>query len=123
MATPTITKPDPEDPNAILLGHAYSYERWMRASLLASLGRPREAGNWYAALGFSVGEDMRYLAPSRLRMGELYEHLGEREQAIEQYVRFVKLRQDCDPEHSSLVEDVRRRIVRLRARPDARTVR
>jgi tetratricopeptide (TPR) repeat protein len=123
MATPTITKPDPEDPNAILLGHAYSYERWMRASLLASLGRPRDAVNWYAALGFSVGEDMRYLAPSRLRMGELYEHLGEREQAIEQYVRFVKLWQDCDPEHSSLVEDVRRRIVRLRARPDARTVR
>lgn len=72
----------------------------MRASLLASLGRPRDALNSYAALGFSVGEDMRYLAPSRLRVGELYEHLGEPEQAIEQFVRFVTLRQDCDPEHS-----------------------
>lgn len=123
MAKPTVTKPDPEDLGSVLQGHAYSYERWMRADLLASLGRPREAMNWYAALGFLVGEDMSYLAPSRLRMGELYERLGEREQAIEQYVRFVKLWRDCDPELRPLVKDVRERIARLRAAPVARNAR
>jgi len=123
MAKPTVTKPDPADLSSVLPGHAYSYERWMHADLLASLGRPHDALNWYDALGFLVGEEMRYLAPSRLRMGELYERLGEREQAIEQYVRFVKLWRECDPELRPLVEDVRGRIRRLRAGPDARAAR
>jgi DNA-binding SARP family transcriptional activator/TolB-like protein len=123
MAKPTVTKPDPADLSSVLPGHAYSYERWMHADLLASLGRPHDALNWYNALGFLVGEEMRYLAPSRLRMGELYERLSEREQAIEQYARFVKLWRECDPELRPLVEDVRGRISRLRAGPDARGVR
>ena len=115
IAKPTMTKPNPDDLSSVLPGHAYSYERWMRADLLSSLGRPQDAVNWYAGLGFVVGEEMRYLAPSRLRMGELYERLGEREQAIEQYVRFVTLWRDADSELRPLVEDVRGRISRLRA--------
>lgn len=123
IAKPTMTKPDPDDLSSLLPGHAYSYERWMRAELLSSLGRPREAVHWYAGLGFVMGEEMRYLGPARLRMGELYERLGEREQAIEQYVRVLKLWRGCDPEFRPLIEDVRGRVSRLRAEPDARTAR
>lgn len=123
IAKPTMTKPDPQNLNSVLPGHAYAYERWMRADLLSSLGRPREALNWYAGLGFEMGEEMRYLAPSRLRMGELYERLDQREQAIEQYVRVLTLWQDSDREFRSVVEDVRARINRLRAGPDPRVAR
>jgi tetratricopeptide (TPR) repeat protein len=106
-----VAVPEPVNPVSPLL--TLSYERWIRAELLAGLGHTREAINWYAGLGMEASEDMGYLAPSRLRMAEMYERLGEREQAVEQYSRFVRVWKDCDPELQPLVEDARRRVARL----------
>lgn len=111
---PTVTKPDPHDLQSLLTGHYYSADRWTRAVLLEKAGREREALDWYDGLGFLSGEDMAYLAPSRLRMGELYERLGERELALAEYARVAKLWSNSGPELRPQVEDVRRRIARLR---------
>jgi DNA-binding SARP family transcriptional activator/TolB-like protein len=113
---PTVTKPDPENGRFFFIGHAYSHERWMHAHLLTEAGRLRNAIDWYAGLGFLITEDLMYLAPSRLRMAELYERLGEGELALREYQRVLHLWRDCDPELRPTVEDVRRRIRRLRTR-------
>jgi hypothetical protein len=110
-AAAEVVVPDPLDPDSPRM--TLSYERWMRAELLAGLGHTREAIHWYAGLGVMHGQEAGYLAPSRLRMAEMYERLGEREQAAEQYARFIRLWKDCDPELRPLVEDARRRLARL----------
>jgi hypothetical protein len=54
-----------------------SYERWMRAEILAGLGREREAIHWYAALGiWGPGNEQAYVGLSRARMAKIYERLG-----------------------------------------------
>ncbi len=48
-----------------------------------------------------------------IRLGELYEERGDRENAIDYYGRFVDLWQNADAELQPQVEDIRRRITRL----------
>jgi tetratricopeptide (TPR) repeat protein len=93
-----------------------AYERWMQAELLSRSGRASEALDWYAGLGIYVGEEMAYLTPSRVRMGEIYQQLGDTAAAVEQYARAVRLWSDCDPELRPLVNEVRGRLARLRRR-------
>jgi len=91
-----------------------SYERWMRAELLAALGRDAEALDWYAGIGVWGPGTESSLVPARLvRVGEIYERLGQREEAVAQYTAFVALWRECDPELRPIVDDVRRRILRL----------
>jgi tetratricopeptide (TPR) repeat protein len=60
-----------------------SYERWMRAEILAGLGREREAIHWYAALGiWGPGNEQAYVGLSRARMAKIYERLGNPEAAV-----------------------------------------
>ncbi len=47
------------------------------------------------------------------RLGELHESLGNREQAIDYYQRFIELWKDADPELQPQVEDVKRRLAAL----------
>ena len=57
---------------------------------------------------------MGYLGPSYLRRAEIYEHLGETENAIKYYTHFLDLWQDADPElQSAWVEPARQRLERL----------
>jgi DNA-binding SARP family transcriptional activator/TolB-like protein len=92
-----------------------AYERWMRAELLATAGRFREAIDWYTPLGlWGGGNEMSYVPPSRFRLGEMYERLGDREQAAKQYALFVHLWKESDPELRPMVEDAQRRIAALR---------
>ena len=60
-----------------------------------------------------VYDDMTELAPSYLRMGELYEERGQLGPAVEYYDKFVTLWQDADPNLQPVVADVRGRIARL----------
>jgi tetratricopeptide (TPR) repeat protein/tRNA A-37 threonylcarbamoyl transferase component Bud32 len=48
-----------------------------------------------------------------VRLGELYDERGDREQAIEYFGRFVDLWQNADAELQPQVEDIRQRIARL----------
>ena len=47
------------------------------------------------------------------RLGELHESLGNPEQAIDYYQRFIELWKDADPELQPQVEDVKRRLAAL----------
>jgi tetratricopeptide (TPR) repeat protein len=53
------------------------------------------------------------LAMVRRRLGELYDDIGERTKAIEQYQAFVRLWQDADPELQPAVAQVRARMAEL----------
>ena len=73
-------------------------ERWLRAELLRGLGRHEEALRWYGSLAQSSLYDLIYLAPSHLRRGEIYERLGDSDQASQHYRRVVELWRECDSE-------------------------
>jgi len=49
------------------------------------------------------------------RLGELYEERGDRARAAEYYTRFVEQWKEADPELRPAVDDVVRRLARLRA--------
>ncbi len=95
------------------LMYSLTHQRFMRAMLLENAGRLEEALQWYSSLGQVSAQGYVYLAPKHLKMGEIYERLGEAEKAAENYQRFVELWQDCDPEYRSSVDEVRARIPRL----------
>ncbi|MBA4160043.1 MAG: hypothetical protein H0X65_21640 [Gemmatimonadetes bacterium] len=86
------------------------HERYLRAELLAALGREEEALRWYASFPAPSAYDVYYLAPSHLRRAEIHERRGEREQAAEHYRRFVELWGNADPELQPLVREARRRL-------------
>ena len=89
-------------------------ERFLRAEVLASLGRTAEAVQWLAALGDGSVSEIALRAPSVLRQGELYERLGRRDEAIARYQRFVELWKDADPSFQQPVAEATRRLATLR---------
>jgi len=56
-------------------------------------------------------------ADAYVRLGTLYEQLGNRDRAVDYYNRFVDLWQDADPELQPQVDNVRQRIARLMGEP------
>jgi tetratricopeptide (TPR) repeat protein len=93
-----------------------SSERFLRADALQALGRRPEALRWYESVWMQNCLDQIYSAPSHLRRAEIYESLGDREHAIEQYRRFVELWRDADPELRAEVERARRHLEEVTAR-------
>jgi tetratricopeptide (TPR) repeat protein len=86
-------------------------ERFLRADLLSRLGRHEEALVWYQSIHY--WPEAVLAGPSHLRQGEIFERLGRREQAIEQYRRFVDLWRDCDPEFRPMVKSAEFALQRL----------
>src|SRR6185503_3799752 len=89
-------------------------ERFLRAEVLASLGRTAEAVQWLAALGDGSVSEIALRAPSMLRPGELYERLGPRDEAIARSQRFVELWTGADPSFQLPVAEATRRLATLR---------
>jgi tetratricopeptide (TPR) repeat protein len=99
-----------------LLGDPFFAEenaRYLRAELLYQLGRDREALRWYAYGFQGTPNELAYLAPSHLRQAELYERLGDRQQAVDHYSRFIRLWKGCDPELRPSVERAKSRLAVL----------
>jgi tetratricopeptide (TPR) repeat protein len=90
-------------------------ERFLRAELLAALGRDEEALRWYQSVGYEVFPALT--GPSRLRQAEMHERLGEPDEAVVQYKRFIELWSNCDPEFRPLVEAAQQALERLTAEP------
>jgi tetratricopeptide (TPR) repeat protein len=90
-------------------------ERFLRAELLRQLGRHEEALWWYQSVGYHLGSVMA--GPSHLRQAEMHEHLGQRNEAIEQYSRFLDLWQDADPEFRPMIGLAERALQRLGGEP------
>lgn len=74
------------------------HERFLRAELLAHLGRETEAETWYAALSEDSPHGFIYLAASHLRRAELHQGRGEFGEAQAHYDRYRELWQGGDPE-------------------------
>ena len=92
-------------------------ERFRRAELLDTLGRPRDALPWYGSFAQFSAYGVIYVAPGLLRSAQLSERLQQPAQAAERYARFITLWKDCDPEFRPLVEDARARLARLTKEP------
>jgi tetratricopeptide (TPR) repeat protein len=58
--------------------------------------------------------DQWFLAGTHKRLGELYEARGDRQKALSNYLQFVEIWKDADPELQPRVAEVRARIARLR---------
>jgi tetratricopeptide (TPR) repeat protein len=86
------------------------HERFARPELLYQLGREDEALPWYRSLAY----DLLYTGPAELRLGQIYEHKGDRRRAIEHYARFLELWRNSDPALQPLVQQARDALARLR---------
>ncbi len=94
---------------------AQTLNRYLRAELLFDEGQYEEALPWYSSLVDTESSrwGVAYLAPTYLRRAEIYEHLGDTENAIKYYTRFIDLWQDADAYLQPQVEQARRRLNRL----------
>jgi DNA-binding SARP family transcriptional activator len=92
-------------------------ERFLRAEVLASLGRDAEALRWFASLGIGSVTEIPLRALSDLRQAEIHERLGNRSESVRHYTRFVELWREADPELRPLVDAAHRRVASL-TRPD-----
>jgi serine/threonine protein kinase/tetratricopeptide (TPR) repeat protein len=90
-----------------------SYGRYLRATVLSQLGRNVEALRWYNSLWMSNAFDLAYLAPASLKMADIYERLGDRNQAIKHYRAFVNLWRQADSEFQPNVKKIESRIKEL----------
>jgi DNA-binding SARP family transcriptional activator len=90
-------------------------ERYLLAELYLRRNRLDEALAWYRSLGENSFFDLPFLAPSHLRRGEIYERLGDRARALDEYRQMVRLWRDCDPQLRPLRAQAESRIAALAA--------
>jgi hypothetical protein len=91
--------------------------RYLRAEALYQLGRDEEALRWFTHAFEGTPNELVYLAPAHLRQAELYERLGDRDQAVEHYGRFIQLWKGCDPELQPSVDRAKARLASLVSEP------
>ncbi len=108
-----------EVPPELLANPFFSEEgsRYLRAELLYQLGRDREALRWFSNGFQGTPNELAYLAPAHLRQAELYERLGDRQQAVNHYSRFIQLWKSCDPELRPSVDRAKARLASLVGEP------
>ena len=87
--------------------------RFIRSELLYQLRRDEEAIQWLSNGFQGTPNELMYLAPVNLRQAELYERLGDRQQAVDHYSRFIRLWKGCDPELRPAVDRAKARIASL----------
>jgi tetratricopeptide (TPR) repeat protein len=99
---------------------SHGHQRHLRPDLLRLMGREKEALRWYGSLPWysALREntllDLVHLAPFHLGQAELYEQLGERENAAEHHTRFIELWLDADPELQPRMREAEQSLARLR---------
>jgi tetratricopeptide (TPR) repeat protein len=93
--------------------YALTYERYMRAELLNTLGRYEEAADWYRSFLEHSTYDVAFLGVSHFRRAEMHEKLGRPEEAARHYNRFLELWSQADPEYQSLVDYAHERLTQL----------
>jgi tetratricopeptide (TPR) repeat protein len=79
------------------------HERFARAELLYQLGRYAEALPWFRTLSY----DLLYTGPAHLRLAQIYQNQGDRQQAVEHYTRFIELWRECDPALHPMVQQAK----------------
>src|SRR5207237_2031904 len=99
--------------NSVYFNHAH--ERYMRAELLRASGRGADAVGWYESLG-EGRQDMLFLVPSQLRLGNIFEAAGDASRARIAYANVARLWLDADPELRPLVAEATAGLERLRGK-------
>jgi tetratricopeptide (TPR) repeat protein len=92
---------------------ARTRERFLLAEALREAGELDQALVWYNLASMQSTLDVLYRAPCHLRRGEIHEELGNDEDALRHYRRFVELWAECDPELRPRVDEARMAIARL----------
>jgi DNA-binding SARP family transcriptional activator len=87
-------------------------DRFLRAELLATVGRTEEALAWFGSLAQRSSDELVYLAPAELRQAEIYDRLGDGDRAVEHYRRFIHL---WPAPEAALLATVERARTRLEA--------
>ena len=88
-------------------------ERFLRAEILAGLGRNTEALEWFASLGDGSVTEIPLRAMSNYRQAEILERMKRPREARAQYARFVELWSNADPQFQPLVQAARGKMSAL----------
>lgn len=75
---------------------AEAADRYLRATLLQSLGRTKEAAGWYTSIAERAAYELPYLAPSQMRLAEIAEQDGHAEAARTYAARAATLWRQAD---------------------------
>ncbi|HEX6615844.1 MAG TPA: BTAD domain-containing putative transcriptional regulator [Gemmatimonadales bacterium] len=88
-------------------------DRWYRGELLYALGRKAEALDWYRTIAERATYELVYVAPARLRQGEILESEGDNAGAREAYRTAARLWHAADPRLRPLAADAAARLSAL----------
>ncbi len=100
----------PMAPNTVL---NLELGRYWKAEILFQLGRDRDALDWFRNALKLTNHEPAFIPIIHLRCGQIYDRLGQREQAAEEYARFIHLWRDADPAQQALVAYARDRLAHL----------
>ena len=75
---------------------AEAADRYLRATVLQSLGRTKEAAGWYASIAERAAYELPYLAPSQMRLAEIAEQDGHADAARTYAARAATLWRQAD---------------------------
>jgi tetratricopeptide (TPR) repeat protein len=93
------------------------YARFLRGEALMALGNDAEAVRWLENGFDGTPDNMAFRAQVSLRLGDIYERMGERQKAIDSYARFTRLWKHCDGRLQQGVQDARAQLARLTGEP------
>jgi len=93
------------------------HARYLRSLLLHRAGRDAEALRLAEVAFTGTPNELQYLAPMHLLRATIYQRLGKRAAATEQYSRFLKLWGSCDPALRPVVEGAKVELAGLTSEP------
>lgn len=104
-------------PSDLLASPFFTHEhaRFLRGELLLRLGQYEEALSWFTHSFAGTPGELLFMAPATLRRAEIYERLGQRDDAVREYGAFLELWSDADPPYQPLVSGARERLKALLA--------
>jgi tetratricopeptide (TPR) repeat protein len=88
-------------------------DRYLRAELLARLGRDEEAAGWYGSIAERASYELVYLAPAQFRLAQIHDRQGDDAKALAYYQRFLRLWHEAEQEFHPFVVEARRRVTEL----------
>ena len=94
----------------------HGYQRYLRAELLREQGKFTEALRWYETMVQSSVHEVIFLAPSHLRRAQIYDRLGNKENAARHYRHFADIWSQAEPPLKPLVDAARQRAFMLEKR-------
>ncbi|MGH7541741.1 MAG: hypothetical protein ACRELC_12150 [Gemmatimonadota bacterium] len=92
-----------------------SFQRYLRAIVLADAGKSEEALQWFGSFEGQHIQHLVFLAPAHFHQAHLLEELGRRDAARRHYWTFLRLWREADPELGAMRWEAVRNLTALRA--------